>query len=36
MKSKVMVLIIAGILTVGGISVAYAADRNDTTTTLLT
>ena len=32
MKSKVMVLIIAGILTVGGISVAYAAGRNDTTT----
>ena len=31
MKNKVMVLIIAGILTVGGISVAYAASsRNET------
>ena len=30
MKNKVMILIIAGILTVGGISVAYAAGRNDT------
>lgn len=31
MKNKVMTLIIAGILTVGGISVAYAASRTDTT-----
>jgi len=30
MKNKVMILIILGILTVGGISVAYAANRNDT------
>jgi len=30
MKNKVMILIISGILTVGGISVAYAASRNDT------
>jgi hypothetical protein len=30
MKKKVMILIIASILTVGGISVAYAAGRNDT------
>ena len=29
MKNKVMVLIIASILTVGGISVAYATSRND-------
>jgi len=31
MKNKVMVLIIAGILTVGGISVVYAASRSGTT-----
>ncbi|MGV8980662.1 hypothetical protein [Clostridium sp.] len=31
MKNKVMVLIIAGILTVGGISVAYATGRNNLT-----
>ncbi len=31
MKNKVMTLIIAGILTVGGISAAYAVGRNDTT-----
>jgi len=31
MKNKVMVLLIAGILTVGGISVAYATSRNDVT-----
>jgi len=31
MKNKVMTLIIAGILTVGGISVAYAASRSDIT-----
>jgi len=31
MKNKVMVLIVAGILTVGGISVAYATGRTDTT-----
>ena len=30
MKNKVMILIIASILTIGGISVAYAAGRNDT------
>ena len=30
MKNKVMILIISGILTVGGVSVAYAAGRNDT------
>ena len=30
MKNKVMILIIAGILTVGGISVAYAAKKTDT------
>ena len=30
MKNKVMVLIVAGILTVGGISVAYATSRTDT------
>ena len=30
MKNKVMTLIIVGILTVGVISVAYAASRNDT------
>ncbi|MGV8980850.1 hypothetical protein [Clostridium sp.] len=29
MKNKVIVLIIASILTVGGISVAYATNRND-------
>ena len=29
MKNKVMTLIIAGVLTVGGISVAYAASRTD-------
>lgn len=31
MKNKVMVLLLAGILTIGGISVAFAAGRNDTT-----
>jgi len=31
MKNKVIVLIIASILTVGGISVAYATSRNDVT-----
>jgi len=31
MKNKVMTLIVAGILTVGGISVAYAANNTDTT-----
>jgi len=31
MKNKVMTLIVAGILTVGGISVAYAASKTDTT-----
>jgi hypothetical protein len=31
MKNKVMVLVIAGILTVGGVSVAYATVKNDTT-----
>jgi hypothetical protein len=31
MKNKFMVIIIAGILTVGGISVAYATGRNNST-----
>ena len=31
MRNKVMVLIIAGILTVGGISVAYATGKNNST-----
>lgn len=31
MKNKVLTLIIAGILTIGGISVAYASTRADTT-----
>lgn len=30
MRNKVMVLIITGILTVGGISVAYATSKTDT------
>ena len=30
MKNKVMILMISGILTVDGISVAYAAGTNDT------
>ena len=30
MKNKVVILIIAGILTVGGISVAYASNKTDT------
>jgi hypothetical protein len=31
MKNKLMVLVVAGILTVGGVSVAYATVKNDTT-----
>lgn len=31
MRNKVMVLIIAGILTVGGISIAYATGKNNST-----
>jgi hypothetical protein len=31
MKNKIIVLVIAGILTVGGVSVAYATVKNDTT-----
>ena len=31
MKNRVITLVIAGVLTVGGISVAYATNNNDTT-----